>query len=244
MPRKKKEATEALAPTTTTESPPVHPVAPTEPAPPPEVAATPQEEAIDGTNKDAEDNSKTVAIDEDLTRFFDVKLTEEEKVIYGKELADKLEELQKAKVENKASQALFKSRVETLEGEIGALSGSLRTGTERRLVNCVQEINLERNFVRIVRKDTGDIVEQKLLSKPERDEAARRQKQEEAKKLKQQELPMAEGASTDGQPPPEAQATPEATLAPSAPDTKPEAPKDGPPKLPHFPTIPMGPHAS
>ena len=87
-------------------------------------------------------------------RRLEVRLTEEEKVQAGKDLAGSLQAITEAELELAAIKQTFKGRIEGHQAEVSMLAHMVNKGTESRPVECVWFAANERQKI-LVRPDTG-----------------------------------------------------------------------------------------
>ncbi len=90
-----------------------------------------------------------------------------EKLEFGKRLASTLAEKAELEDEKKTVVASYKVKIDTKENEIYRLRRCVETGIERRNVRCQVIVEPYRMKVRIVREDTGELVEERNATKQE-----------------------------------------------------------------------------
>jgi hypothetical protein len=86
------------------------------------------------------------------------KLTDEEKLTIGKELADANGRVEELELEKKSVVAGFKKRGDDAAAEIGVLSRKVSTGEEHRLIKCIWAFDWHGGQKSLSRLDTGEVV--------------------------------------------------------------------------------------
>ena len=119
------------------------------------------------------------------------KLTDEELLARGQELARALEQMQKREADGKAFAANVKSDIEQYKKEGLRLTSHIAEKSEWRKVECDEVHDFEAGTVSVVRLDTGEVVSERRMWDEER----------------QEDLPL-EGLGDDGVPQPEDAAAP------------------------------------
>ena len=94
-------------------------------------------------------------------------LTDQERLVYSKELGETLTENSVAEEALKTFQAQAKSELATLKGRISGLANKLNTGREYRQVECVVTYDYKAKEKIWTRTDTGEICRTDII--PERD---------------------------------------------------------------------------
>lgn len=102
------------------------------------------------------------------TRNLPVELTDEEFIAKSKELSKKNKELETTEEEKKKTAADFSARIKTIEGEIKQLAQIVNTSTEYREVEIYERKDYERSVVNCYRRDTGEYVESRPMTRQER----------------------------------------------------------------------------
>lgn len=97
-----------------------------------------------------------------------VKLMDSEIRERGQRLAAKQGELESHVAREKQVKAELKSQKTAIEAEIQRLSGVIRDGTELRDVECDHIADFRKGTVRVIRKDTEQLVTERALSDSER----------------------------------------------------------------------------
>lgn len=134
-------------------------------------------------------------------RDLKVILTRDEKLEYGEKMAKECNILKRAENEKAETSAEINGRIKGHKAEIDKVAEVLAQGYEYRPVKCERVLDYDRGVLRVIRLDTGEIVQERELTERER----------------QMSLHIA--------PPPTMGATPGATLddgVPAVPDINPE----------------------
>ena len=97
-----------------------------------------------------------------------IALTREEKIAYGKQLADLNQSYSEILAERKAANAEFKERLDELEGRIAFMARVLANGEEWRPVDCTWQYDFASNAKMLVRMDSGQTIETKPITAEER----------------------------------------------------------------------------
>jgi hypothetical protein len=106
-----------------------------------------------------------------ITKFLRYEFTPEELQAKGKELAEQHDKRARLEEEFEAVKAQFKERTATIERDSGKLSRQITSGFEMRDIECACQWNIPVNGrVRIARKDTGEVVEERDMTSIERQE--------------------------------------------------------------------------
>lgn len=84
-----------------------------------------------------------------------------EKIEFGKRLASTMAEQAALEDEKKTVAAGYKVKIDTKGNEIFRLRRCVETGTEHRNVRCQVIVDAARAKVRVVRMDTGELVEER-----------------------------------------------------------------------------------
>ena len=102
------------------------------------------------------------------TKRLPVKLTPDELIIKGRELAEMETTLSSLKEEKKESAKGFSQKVDAAQNTVGELAHIINTKAEFREVE-VETVRDEKEMTEtVVRKDTGEIVSERLLTPGER----------------------------------------------------------------------------
>lgn len=115
-----------------------------------------------------------------INRFLPVPLTIDEKVDYGRKLAQMHQEYSSVEVEKKSAADEFKERLDMIDGRIAHLSQVVRTGEEFRDVECRWRYLFETNVKELIRMDTGEITETAAITPEERQLMLQMEQEKEA----------------------------------------------------------------
>lgn len=101
-------------------------------------------------------------------RTLPVKLTVPELVERGYMLAD--EQTKKRSIESakKSANEDFKAKLETAEEEIARLTRIVHQKAEERPVKCREKRDYKRSVIEVIRLDTGEIVDSRVMTEAER----------------------------------------------------------------------------
>jgi hypothetical protein len=117
------------------------------------------------------------------------KLTDEELVVRGASLADALAETERLDGERKNVNDGYKAKIELAEGKARELAGVLRSKTETREIEMLEEYIFATNTVRVIRADTKEVVRERAMTKAERQEELPLPKTEAAEPKKEGDAP-------------------------------------------------------
>jgi len=106
--------------------------------------------------------------DEMVTRSLDVNLTHEEVAAYSKTLAIEIDNANALEAEAKRTAATYKESLKEKKDEINLLAGKVRGEKERRDVSCRWDFNFNANTKKLIRQDTFDLVETRVIEPSER----------------------------------------------------------------------------
>lgn len=101
-------------------------------------------------------------------RTLPVALTTEEKVQYGRNLANLHHEYVSVEISKKVAADEYKTRLEHLDARITSLARIVRNGEEHREVECHWRYLFEGGVKELVRMDTGEIVTTEKIDDKER----------------------------------------------------------------------------
>ncbi len=87
-----------------------------------------------------------------------VKLTDDQMLRLGRQLAAKVQEIAQVEAEKAAANKEFNDQLKELDAELKDLAKRHRRGAEDRPVDCVWKFDYGRGVKRLVRLDTGDSV--------------------------------------------------------------------------------------
>lgn len=96
------------------------------------------------------------------------QLTTEEKRELAESMADNQAKLEELEDEKKAVASDYKSRIETVQGEIRRESNTYRQGWELRDIQCSEIQDFDKGIVTVVRLDTGEEVKVRPMTHDER----------------------------------------------------------------------------
>ena len=108
-------------------------------------------------------NKSTEVVKRDLP----VELNAAEKLDFGEKMADAELSIAALKKEMEPLKAAVKDHA----AERARLAECIDSGTEERQVNCKWIETIEENVTRLIRQDTGDVVEERALSAEEREQS-------------------------------------------------------------------------
>jgi hypothetical protein len=103
-----------------------------------------------------------------FTRPLKCDLTRSELNAKSDEMAQLVEEAEKAEDAKKDFNAKQKELLDGIGGKIRTLARQIRTRSEERAVECREEPHLERNMISVIRLDTCEIVEDRKMREEER----------------------------------------------------------------------------
>ena len=126
-----------------------------------DVAMAAVDAVIDGHKKD-----KTLTRKE--TKNLPCKLTENEVLAYGRDLASKHAEYARIEAEFTAMKTEFKGKLEEVEARISTLASRIQSGQEYREVETVETKNWTTMTVTQVRTDTGEVLEKRPMREDEK----------------------------------------------------------------------------
>ena len=117
-------------------------------------------------------------------------LSNQELADRGSQLADHYAEADRLEDERKNTNDGFKARIALVEQSIRDLAGTLKSKTELREVELVEEFIFATNTVRISRADTKEVVRERAMTRNERQEELPLEKEKKAaKKTKPKKKP-------------------------------------------------------
>jgi len=106
--------------------------------------------------------------DEMVTRNLDVALTHEEVSAYSKTLAIEIDILNSLEAEKARTAKAYKESIDEKKDEINLIAGKVRSESERRDVSCKWNFDFDRNTKQLIRQDTFDFVETRVIEPSER----------------------------------------------------------------------------
>ena len=117
-------------------------------------------------------------------RRLPVKLTENELLIKGQELADLERQLSEVEDEKREVSKEFSGRIEGMKNRISETANTINSKQEIRDVEVAVSMDYKSLTVRVVRTDTGEIVSERLMSDKERQSTLKFPKEAEGKDSK------------------------------------------------------------
>lgn len=105
---------------------------------------------------------------ENIQRVLPVKLTADERDERGRELSQAWDDYEVIEEEKKDVSKGLTKKLRDKRADISKLSRTLKVGVEPRVVTCRWVEDFNHNVKRLVRQDTGDIVEERALTTDER----------------------------------------------------------------------------
>ena len=105
---------------------------------------------------------------ETTTRSLSCKLTDDELRAIGRNMAHEVELAQAAENNKKSVQAQFKATIEAHMANISLASKKINTGVEYREIECDIVFDYDLGIRYLQRRDTGETVESRLLTKEEK----------------------------------------------------------------------------
>lgn len=103
-----------------------------------------------------------------VTRTLDVNLTAEEIAAYSNALAIEVDNRNALESEAKSSAKRYKESLDEKKDEINILAGKVRAQKEPREVSCKWDFNFNANTKTLIRQDTFDLVETRVIEPSER----------------------------------------------------------------------------
>lgn len=104
----------------------------------------------------------------DIRKELTCTLDDSELAKYGRELSGRLSDLASIELEKKEAADNFKSRMSKIDKAIGEIQRKLHDGSEERVIECEQVLSFDTATVTIIRKDTGEVVEERPMTDEER----------------------------------------------------------------------------
>jgi hypothetical protein len=99
-------------------------------------------------------------------------LTDEEKADYSSKLAQAVSDKRAKDAEMESYRAQYKAEITSHENNITLFAEKVNTGKEFRPIECVIEYNFKRKIKEWIRKDTGEIAKDDIISESELQEEA------------------------------------------------------------------------
>ena len=107
----------------------------------------------------------------EISRFLPVPLTRDEREEYTSQMIDALDQLESLESEKKSFNEQHKGRVAKITDQVGTARSVLKRDKLDKDVPCLLIKDYREGSVTIVRKDTGEQIEQKAMSLKERQKA-------------------------------------------------------------------------
>lgn len=104
---------------------------------------------------------------EKITKILHCRLTDTELLVLGDEMACAMGACGQLESAKKQSADDFKAQIEKKYAEISDLAGKVRTKEIDRAVECTVTVDFEHKAVRIVRDDTGEVIEERAMTATE-----------------------------------------------------------------------------
>lgn len=96
------------------------------------------------------------------------KLTPNELLLKGKELAETFKKVDSLEAEKKADASAFKDKIESYEAKGRELAREVSTGQEYRPIECFEEARYSTNMVDLVRSDSHEVVRSRPMDPSEK----------------------------------------------------------------------------
>lgn len=123
--------------------------------------------------------------DEMVTRSLDVNLTHEEVDAYSKTLAIEIDNRNALEAEAKSTAKRYKESIDDKKDEINLLAGKIRSEREQRQVPCKWTFDFDANTKKLIRQDTFDLVETRVIDPSERQAYLQLTEQQEIENVSQ-----------------------------------------------------------
>lgn len=101
-------------------------------------------------------------------KYLKYVFTEDEKKSMGNDLAEKFSRHDEAEARLKSVSTQIKSEIATIDAQMSSIAEKMRSGYEYRDVECWIECLYDSGVIQIVRKDTGEVVEERPMTAEER----------------------------------------------------------------------------
>lgn len=98
-----------------------------------------------------------------VSRSLSCVLTKDEKSSYGNALAHEIQRTTQAQETLKSIASEHKAIIQALKEEVMRLSNVINSGYEMRDVDCEVTKNLYLGTIKIIRMDTGEVIEERML---------------------------------------------------------------------------------
>lgn len=97
-------------------------------------------------------------------------LTDEEKAAMGDKLAEQTQEMLDLETEKKALAVIFNNQIKEKKGLIKEMSAQITSGAQERHVKCDEVPEWEKDRIRVIRQDTGELVREREILPEEKQE--------------------------------------------------------------------------
>jgi hypothetical protein len=97
-----------------------------------------------------------------------VKLTTDEQIAKGKQLAEAVRTLVNVQAQAKSAASQFKAKIDEQQAKINGLQGVISDGFELRRVACTNVLDYTDVMARTFRADTGEMISERKLSEDEK----------------------------------------------------------------------------
>jgi len=108
---------------------------------------------------------------ESVDRMLPVKLSPPEIEAKGKALAHAYDSYRDVEARKKSANEAFKEELDGWRREMGVLTRQIETERESRVVHCRWVDDLDHNVRRLIRQDTGEIVDEQTIPSEERQQS-------------------------------------------------------------------------
>lgn len=123
-------------------------------------------EANDGAAETVDTKQKTMR--RNVTKSLPVKLTDEEVLKYGRDVARAVSDRGRIEIELDSVKADYKGKISEQDGIIGKLSPRIHSGIETREVACEEVKDWKKGTVTVTRLDTLDVIEDRPMREDEK----------------------------------------------------------------------------
>lgn len=106
--------------------------------------------------------------EDDVQRVLPVKMTPDERDEMGRKLSQAWDDYELIEDDKKKATGCFTKQLREKRAEISKFSRLLKTGHDLRVVRCRWIEDFKHNVKRLVRQDSGDVVEEIALTAEER----------------------------------------------------------------------------
>lgn len=101
-----------------------------------------------------------------ITKRMPCRLSDQDRLQYGEQMAETTEMLAGVQNDRKTAQSQFAAREKEYNARLARIAGALRAGTEYRDVECTVRLDDGGLTETIIRNDTGEVVEARKLPQP------------------------------------------------------------------------------